>query len=128
MNTSICCHDTKFAVTAATALKLYKIVSLPPQCEPVFSVSVIISWFSLVESVQNTTIEERVAILEIQVEQIQNDVTDLGAGLTEVDDNVDFLFDEQVIQDERLLGLENRMLDIENKVEGDHFHLKYFAI
>ena len=68
------------------------------------------------------------AILEIQVAQIEDDVTDLGAGLTEVDDNVDFLFDEQVIQDERLLGLENRMLDIESKVEGDHFHLKYFAI
>ena len=39
---------------------------------------------------------------------------------------MDFLFDEQVIQDERLLGLENRMLDVENRaldieneVEGD---------
>ena len=48
---------------------------------------------------------------------------------------MDFLFDEQVIQDERLLGLENRMLDVENRVldtenevEGDHFHLKFFAI
>ena len=30
----------------------------------------------------------------------------LNVGLTEVDENVDFLFDEQVIQDERLLNLE----------------------
>ena len=66
---------------------------------------------------------------------IEDDVTALGVDLTEVDDNVDFLFDEQVIQDERLLGVENRMLDVENRVvdtenevEGDHFHLKFFTI
>ena len=73
----------------------------------------------MVETFQNTTIEERVTILEIQVGQIQNDVTDLSVDLTEVDENVDFLFDEQVIQDERLLGLENRMLDVKSQVEGD---------
>ena len=43
-------------------------------------------------SLQNATIEERVALLEIQV--------------VDLDEDVDFLFDEQVIQDERLLGLE----------------------
>ena len=79
---------------------------------------------SMVESVQNATIEERVALLEIQMEQTQDDVTGLGVGLTEVDENVDFLFEEQVIQDERLLGLETRMLDVENVVEGDNFILK----
>ena len=41
---------------------------------------------------QNTTIEERVALLEIQV--------------ADLDQDVNFLFDETVIQDERLFSLE----------------------
>ena len=49
----------------------------------------------------NTTIEERVSLLELQV--------------VDLDEDVDFLFDEQIIQDERLLSLENRMLDSENR-------------
>ena len=40
------------------------------------------------------------------MEQIEDDVTGLGVGLTEVEENVDFLFDEQVTQDERLFSLE----------------------
>ena len=44
------------------------------------------------EFVQNTTIEERVTLLEIQV--------------VDLDEDVDFLFDEQAIQDEKLLNLE----------------------
>ena len=48
--------------------------------------------------IQNVTIEERVALLEIQV--------------TDLDEDVDFLFDEQVIQDERLLNLEETSLGI----------------
>ena len=62
---------------------------------------------------QNTTIEERVALLEIQVVVIQDDIAEIQDDLTEVDEDVtgldqdvNFLFDEQVIQDERLLGLE----------------------
>ena len=45
------------------------------------------------------TIEERVALLEIQVEEIEEDISILI-------ENDNFLFDEQVIQDERLLELE----------------------
>ena len=37
---------------------------------------------------------------------IEEDVTGLEVDLTELDENVDFLFDEQIIQDERLLELE----------------------
>ena len=51
---------------------------------------------------QNVTIEERVSLLELQV--------------VDLDEDVDFLFDEQVIQDERLLDLENRVLDVENRM------------
>ena len=46
------------------------------------------------------------SLLELQVENL--------------DEDVDFLFEEQVIQDERLLGLENRVLDVENEVEGSY--------
>ena len=40
-----------------------------------------------IEVIQNTTIEERVALLEIQVVEIEEDVTDL-------DQDVNFLFDQ----------------------------------
>ena len=37
---------------------------------------------------------------------IEDDVTDLEVNLMELEGDVNFLFDEQVIQDERLLNLE----------------------
>ena len=49
---------------------------------------------------------------------IQENISDLGIDVAEVDENVDFLFEEQVIQDERLLNLETRALLVENDVEG----------
>ena len=53
----------------------------------------------------NTTIEERVALLEIQVTDLEENVADL-------DQDVNFPFDEQVIQDERLFSLEQTSLGI----------------
>ena len=53
-----------------------------------------------------------------QVDMIQENISDLGIEVAEVDENVDFLFAEQVIQDERLLNLEIRALVVENDVEG----------
>ena len=53
-----------------------------------------------------------------QVDMIQENISDLGIDVAEVDENVDFLFAEQVIQDERLLNLETRALVVENDVEG----------
>ena len=44
--------------------------------------------------------------------EIEEDITALNVGLTEVDENVDFLFDEQVIQDERLFSLQQTSLGI----------------
>ena len=55
---------------------------------------------------QNTTIEERVSLLEIQVVVIQDELTDVDDRVDLVEGDVNFLFDEQVIQDERLLNLE----------------------
>ena len=53
---------------------------------------------------QNVKIEERVSLLEIQV--------------ADLDEDVNFLFDEQIIQDERLLNLETETEGIEEEVEG----------
>ena len=51
------------------------------------------------------------SLLELQVTDIQQDVSNL-------DENVDFLFDETVIQDERLFQLETETEGIEEDVEG----------
>ena len=67
---------------------------------------------------QNSTLEERVELLEGQVVVIQEEVSD-------IETDVDFLFDEQIIQDERLFSLEEetdaidtRLLIIDNELEG----------
>ena len=66
---------------------------------------------SVVEAVQNTTIEERVSLLEIQV--------------ADLDQDVNFLFDEQIIQDQRLFSLEQgtdeinvQLVNIDDELEG----------
>ena len=67
----------------------------------------------------NATIEERVTLLEIQVTEVDERV-----GLLEGD--VNFLFDEQVIQDERLLHLEDdtdtieeQLFNVYGELDGD---------
>ena len=65
-----------------------------------------------IPNIQNTTIEERVALLEIQVDDIQGDVSVLI-------ENDNFLFDEQVIQDERIFSLEERSIEMDEEVEGN---------
>ena len=52
------------------------------------------------------------ALLEIHVVVIQDDVTGLEVDLTELEGDVNFLFDEQVIQDERLLNLEETSVQV----------------
>ena len=61
----------------------------------------------------NNTIEERVSLLEVQVADLREDITEVDEDVTRLDEDlnelewyVNFLFDEQVIQDERLLELE----------------------
>ena len=53
----------------------------------------------------DSMIEERLCLLEIQVVEIEEDVTDL-------DQDVNFLFDEQLIHDARLLELERPSNDV----------------
>ena len=57
------------------------------------------------EVLQNATIEERVSLLEIQVEEIEEDVTLLQT-------DVNFLFEETIIQDERIFNLEQTSIGI----------------
>ena len=57
----------------------------------------------------NTTIEERVALLEIQVADIEGDISILI-------ENDNFLFDEQIIQDQRLFSLEQETGEIEEQL------------
>ena len=45
------------------------------------------------------------SLLEIQVADLREDVTVIQGGVVELDDDVNFLFDEQIIQDDRLLNL-----------------------
>ena len=66
----------------------------------------------LIGPIQNTTIEERVALLEIQVVEIKEDVAGLEVDLTELEGDVNFLFDEQGIQDERLQELKQISLQV----------------
>ena len=58
------------------------------------------------------TIEERVAVLEFQMVEIEDDVTDIEGDISVLLENDNFLFDEQVIQDERLFTLEQTTNDI----------------
>ena len=65
-------------------------------------------------------------ILEIQVADTQED-------LTELEGDVNFLFDEQVIQDERLFSLEQtsdgiiaELDSVDNEIEGDFQLLSYW--
>ena len=58
------------------------------------------------------------SLLELQVIDIQQDVTALGVDLVELEGDVNFLFDETVIQDERLFQLEMETETIEKEVEG----------
>ena len=68
----------------------------------------VIIYLSLIEhSVLNdTTIEERVTILEFQVSGLTEEVTDLGDEIDVIDGEIAVILTGQVIQDERILELE----------------------
>ena len=55
----------------------------------------------------DTTIEERVTILEFQMADLGVEVTDLGEDVDVIDNEVAVIFTGQVIQDERILELED---------------------
>ena len=52
------------------------------------------------------------SLLEIQVADLREDITEVDEDVTRLDEDVNFLFEEQVIQDERLLNLEETSLQV----------------
>ena len=76
---------------------------------------------------QNNTIEERVFLLEVQVADLREDVTVTQVDVLDLDQDVNFLFDEQVIQDERLLNVEEatdainaQLVTVDDALEGNY--------
>ena len=49
---------------------------------------------------------------------LNDEVTDLELNLIELEGDVNFLFDEQVIQDERIFTLEETSIETNEEVEG----------
>ena len=66
---------------------------------------------SLTDLALNGTLEDRVELLEIQVVAIEDEVTELES-------DVEFLFDQQLIQDQKLLDLEQETDAKDAHVEG----------
>ena len=62
--------------------------------------------------------------------EIEEDITGLRVDLTGLDEDVGFLFDEQVIQDERLLNLETETEEIDEQVVviGDEIESKFLEL
>ena len=58
------------------------------------------------------------ALLEIQIMEIDADVIGLRVDHTQLEGDVNFLFDEQVIQDERLLILEQDSDVFDDEIES----------
>ena len=50
---------------------------------------------------------------------IEDDVTDLEVNLIELEGDINFLFDEQVIHDERIFTLEQTSIETSEEVEGN---------
>ena len=78
-------------------------------------------YFYFVDVMQNSTLEERVTVLEIQVTDIREDIATVEQDVADLDQDVNFLFDQQIIQDERLFQLETETEGIEEEVEGLFF-------
>ena len=57
-------------------------------------------------------------VLEIQVLDIREDLTEVNEDITDANNDIDFLFDEQVLQDERLF-------ELEEETESNHFIVKF---
>ena len=66
----------------------------------------------------NSTLEERVEMLEIQMVQAENDIDNLELDLTELEGDVDFLFDDQLIQNQRIFNLEEESSVLNEDVQG----------
>ena len=62
---------------------------------------------------ENGTIEERVTLLEIQMDEVQGDVA-------QNEGDISLLFTGQIIKDERLVDLEDDTSELEQSVESQY--------
>ena len=58
------------------------------------------------DEARNSSLEERVTLLELQVIDITEDLGTTDENVSDLDQDINFLFDEQIIQDERIFQLE----------------------
>ena len=65
------------------------------------------------ELAENGTVEERVTLLEIQMDEVQGDVAENKG-------DISLLFTDQIIQDERLVDLEDDTSGLEQSVESQY--------
>ena len=49
--------------------------------------------------------------------EIDEDLTDVGDDLTLLEENVNFLFDETIIQDQRIFSLEQISIDVDAQLD-----------
>ena len=82
----------------------------------------------------NDTLEERVTLLETQVVELEEDLTVLNEDViglrldhTQLEGDVNFLFDETVIQDERIFSLEQDNDIMNQELEGESELMRYFS-
>ena len=73
---------------------------------------------SSLKVIVNSTLEERVEMLEIQMVQAEDDIDNLGLDLTELEGDVNFLFDDQLIQNQRIFNLEEESSVLTENVQG----------
>ena len=59
------------------------------------------------------------SLLEVQVADLREDLTTVTGNVEEVEGEINFLFDEQVIQDERLLNLETEVDGMTEDIIGN---------
>ena len=65
----------------------------------------------ILEFRENGTVEERVTLLEIQMDEVQGEVS-------QNEGNISLLFTLQIVQDERLVDLEDDTSGLEQSVES----------
>ena len=75
-----------------------------------------------------------ISLLEVQVADLREDVTVVQVDVMELDQDVDFLFGEQLIQDERLLELEQisdevvvELAEINENIQGRNEYVVFIV-
>ncbi len=94
-------------------------------CSKCFSTFYLVVWVFCLSldtgpsAIQKETIEERVTILELEMVNVKDDIDDLT-------DSADLLFQQQIIQDQRMYNMEQEMDQQEDSIGGCKNCSKHF--